>query len=124
MEYKYNNRKVVKLTENIIKVIEEIMHRDDVLFEDAHIGIDMENYSAQYVDGDDVIFDDLSGGLEFCYLDLYHIYSMGWIRYNDRQGKYQIMRRKINVFAQEYHQAYLSMFRELRQDEKFLNQNS
>jgi hydroxypyruvate isomerase len=94
MEYKYTNRKVVKLTNNIIKVIEEIAQRDDTLFEDAHVGIDMADYSVQYVDGDDVIIDDINDGGKFIDLDLYHIYSMDWIRYNSKLNKYLIMRQK------------------------------
>jgi hypothetical protein len=94
MEYKYTNHKVVKLTNNIIKVIEEIAQRDDTFFEDAHVGIDMEDYSVQYVDGDDVIMDDINDGGKFIDLDLYHIYSMDWIRYNSKLNKYLIMRQK------------------------------
>jgi hypothetical protein len=121
MEYKYTNRKVVKLTNDIIKVIEEIAQRDDTLFEDAHIGIDMEDYSVQYVDGDDVIMDDINDGDKFIDLDLYHIYSMDWIRYNSKLNKYLIMRQNINKFAQEYHQGYLEIFRESRRIMKELN---
>jgi hypothetical protein len=121
MEYKYTNRKVVKLTNNIIKVIEEIAQRDDTLFEDAHVGIDMEDYSVQYVDGDDVIMDDINDGDNFIDLDLYHIYSMDWIRYNSKLNKYNIMRQNINKFAQEYHQGYLEIFRESRRIMKELN---
>jgi hypothetical protein len=114
MEYKYTNRKVVKLTNNIIKVIEEIAQRDDTLFEDAHVGIDMADYSVQYVDGDDVIIDDINDGGKFIDLDLYHIYSMDWIRYNSKLNKYLIMRQNINKFANDYHQGYLEIFRESR----------
>jgi hypothetical protein len=122
MEYKYTNRKVVKLTDNIIKVIEEIAQRDDTLFEDAHIGIDMDDYSAQYVDGDDVIMDDIDDGDKFAHFDLYHIYSMEWIRYNSKLGKYIIMRKAINEFAQEYHQEILARFRAIKRDMKLLDQ--
>jgi hypothetical protein len=101
MEYKYTNREVVKLTDDIIKVIEEIAQRDDTLFEDAFIGIDMDDYSVRFVDGDDVIMDDISKGDIFADLDLYHIYSMDWIRYNSKLNKYLIMRQNINRFAQD-----------------------
>jgi hypothetical protein len=121
MEYKYTNRKVVKLTNNIVQVIEEIAQRDDTLFEDAHVGIDMEDYSVQYVDGDDVIMDDINDGEKFIDLDLYHIYSMDWIRYNSKLNKYLIMRQNINKFAQEYHQGYLEIFRESRRIMKELS---
>jgi hypothetical protein len=85
MEYLYTTQKVVKLTNNIIKAVEQIVELDDAHYEDAHVGIDMEDYSAKYIDGDDILFDDLKGGIEYCDLDLYHPYSMDWIRYNSKK---------------------------------------
>jgi hypothetical protein len=122
MEYKYTNRKVVKLTNNIIKAVEQIVELDDAHYENAHIGIDMEDYSAKYIDGDDILFDDLKGGIEYCDLDLYHPYSMDWIRYNSKQDKYHIMRQNINKFAYEYHKEKLAILRDIKRDMKLLDQ--
>jgi hypothetical protein len=116
MNYKYKDPEVVTLTENIIKVLEEIDKRDDALFEDAHIAIDMEDYSAKYVDGDDVIIDDLEDSVEYCDLDLYHPESMEWVRYDSKHGKYQIMTNEINSFAQEYVQNYRDIFDDMKRD--------
>lgn len=116
MDYMYTDPEVLALTENIIKVLEEIIQRDDALFEDAHIGIDMEDYSAQFIDGDDVMFDDLHGGLKYCDLDLYHPDSMEWVIYNDSLGQYQIMHETINDFAQEYVQNYRQIFEDMERD--------
>jgi hypothetical protein len=112
MEYLYTNRKVVKLTNNIIKTIEEIAQRDGTLLENAYIGIDFAGYSVKYVDGIDVDTDDFNDDEEI--IDLYPIHSFDWIRYNSKLKKYIIMRQNINKFAQEYHQFYLDIFRESR----------
>jgi len=82
----------------------------------------MDDYSAQYIDGDDVIMDDIDDGDKFAHFYLYHIYSMEWIRYNSKLGKYIIMRKAINEFAQEYHQEILARFRAIKRDMKLLDQ--
>jgi hypothetical protein len=47
---------------------------------------------------------------------------MEWIRYNSKLGKYIIMRKAINEFAQEYHQEILARYRAIKRDMKLLDQ--
>jgi hypothetical protein len=41
---------------------------------------------------------------------------MEWVRYDSKQGKYQIMTDEINSFAQEYVQNYRDIFDDIKRD--------
>jgi hypothetical protein len=116
MNYKYKDSEVVTLTNNIIKTVEQILKLGDDKFDDAYVGISMEDYSTKLIPGNGKEPDELEDTVEYADYDIYHPYSMDWISFNPSQEKYQVEPQEINTFAHEYVENYNEILIDIEND--------
>ena len=85
---KFFDPRLDQLYSDMYKTIEQILEKGSAWIEDAFVTVDPETLEVKYIDGDNIIMDDISDGSKYGHLDQYHIDD--FTEYSD-DGHYVIL---------------------------------